>query len=73
MEEQYSQEQVQRLAAEIVNRIVGNDALIQAIAGKRGYTCPDGQLCCDRYYYCDSPFVCQPRFDCMKGFAIYPP
>lgn len=73
MEEKYGQEDMRKLAADIVNRIIRDDALLETLAGRLQYTCPRGQLCCDVGYGCDSPFVCRPGFDCMKVFANYPP
>lgn len=74
MDKEFSREFVCALAAEIVERIVNDPALSDALADRlAGYTCPPGQLCCDVGYGCDSPFVCRPGFDCMKSFANYPP
>jgi len=72
----YSSEEVRDLAAAVVDRIMSDDSLAEALderlARKKDTgDCPDGTLCCSKNHRCvaggGEPFSCMVPFRCSNG------
>lgn len=73
--EKCSPDELRRLAAQVVDRILNDeslsDALIEAIEKKKPPECPPRTLCCSKNHVCETrgglSFSCTAPFQCSNG------
>jgi hypothetical protein len=71
-EHEYSAEELRELAAAVVDRILSDDTLAEAleeqVAKKKDPDdCPNGSLCCSKKHKCTDRFGCPVPFVCSNG------
>lgn len=67
-----SDSELARLAAKVVERILNDQPLSEALARRVGRVvdCPQHTLCCSKKHVCEGHggFACSPPYRCQNGF-----